>query len=217
MTIPEYPELKSDLLWESYRTSRAESVAAQQSMQRVVGWSMTVGTVIIAGLGFSKTQMSSTSMSSLLAPIMGWAVIAALDLLAVSQYLGELGRMLRAGYYARQLERIIWRQMGPKDLYSSKFLWEGFLTLKKRRLHWTYRLAMPAPFGVLIMTQVAPFVIFKSPLHLYAVAIAGILVSICLIVTVGKTYLTRFPPEDAEDSDPIQALLGESKARGGGA
>jgi hypothetical protein len=205
-TIPaEHDEVPLDLLWESYRTSRAESMTAQQAMQRVVGWSVTAGGIIISALGFLKNQHGQQMPPAAMA-FVGWLVIAALGMVSASQYLGEVGRMLRAGYYARQIERIIWQQRGPRG-YRANLMWEGFLTQKKRRLLWTYNLGLSASVAGLIVSQVAPFWIFNSAWYYFLFPAVGALGSLILAFLAGRTYTKRFPSDDDDDSDPIQKLM----------
>ena len=205
-TMPRLTEPVMNMLWESYRTSREESMVAQQSIQRVVSWSMAVGAAIITGLTFLK---SLNHPSPLLMAIVGWLVIAILGLLSATQYLGEVGRMLRAGYYARQIERILCHQM-ELDECSSRLMWEGFLSQRGRRLHRSYRFGALASFGGVIISQVAPFLIFDSPWYLSTMAFIAAIASLGLAYSIGDNYMKRFPSEDAEDSDPIQSLLQES-------
>ena len=177
-SVTRHAESVINLLWESYRTSREESMVAQQSMQRVVSWSMAVGAAIITGLTFLK---SLNHPSPLLMAVVGWFVIAVLGLLSATQYLGEVGRMLRAGYYARQIERILCQQM-ELDECSPRLMWEGFLSQKGRRLHRSYGLGAVASFGGVITSQVIPFLIFDSPWYLRTTAFAGAIASLSLVL-----------------------------------
>jgi hypothetical protein len=199
------PRLDTEILWESYRTARNESIAAQQSMQRVISWSMTVGTLTLAALGFLKSQGTSSSFSTLF----GWAATCALGLLAGSQYLGEVGRMLRAGFYARQIERIIWVRIPqgvPKEC-SANLMWEGFLTQSERRLHKTYNPAILAALLAVSAIQFVPFFMFGVTSYLYFIPVVGFLATARLFLGIGKDYKERFPPKDSLESDPIAALL----------
>lgn len=119
---PDKPVESVDSLWIIYQSVREESISAQQTMQQVINWSIASGAVRIAVLTYLVKETNDVRVIL----IGGWLVIWLFGLLGISQYAGEAGRMLRAGYYARLLEAYHWNKSNASPPLS--LMWETFLS-----------------------------------------------------------------------------------------
>jgi hypothetical protein len=193
----EKPEQVDNSLWIIYQSVRDESISAQQTMQQVINWSIASGSAIIALLAFLVKETNYIYI----ALIGGWLVIGLFGLLGISQYAGEVGRMLRAGYYARLLEAFYWNTNNQSIPLS--LMWETFLSIDtppRRRLNKSYRLSGASAMLGLILFQFAPFVLvydkLKGSLCLtwLFLPLIGSGLSVLFAFWQRKDYITRFSP-----------------------
>lgn len=188
-------------LWMIYQSVREESISAQQTMQQVINWSIASGAVIIALLTYLVKEVNDVRVIL----IGGWLVIWLFGLLGISQYAGEAGRMLRAGYYARLLEAYHWNKSNPSLPLS--LMWETFLSesssarKRSRRLNISYKLSAMGAMAGLIVLQFAPFWLLSDKLGfqlsgwwLMLPACGSTLSGVFMIWQI-RDYTQRFSPD----------------------
>ena len=193
----EKPEQVDNSLWIIYQSVREESISAQQTMQQVINWSIASGSAIIALLAFLVRETNHIYI----ALIGGWLAIWLFGLLGISQYAGEVGRMLRAGYYARLLEAFYWNRNNQSIPLS--LMWETFLSIDsppRRRLNRSYLLSGTGALLGLILFQFAPFVLAYDKLDgslcwiWLSLPLVGSGLSVFFASWQGQDYIRRFSP-----------------------
>jgi hypothetical protein len=194
----EQPGGSDNSLWIIYQSVREESISAQQAMQQVINWSIASGAVIIALLTYLVKEVNDARVIL----IGGWLVILLFSLLGISQYAGEAGRMLRAGYYARLLEAYHWNKSNaslPLSLMWETFLSESSVSRKKsRRLNISYSLSAVGAMAGLIVLQFAPFWLlsdkpaFKLSWWWLLLPVCGSSLSIIFMIWQIRDYTQRF-------------------------
>jgi hypothetical protein len=184
-----------------YQSIREESISAQQTMQQVINWSIASGAVIVALLIYLVKEVNDVRVIL----IGGWLVIWLFGLLGVSQYAGEAGRMLRAGYYARLLEAYHWNKNNAS--FPLSLMWETFLSessnkMKRgRRLNISYSLSAMGAMAGLIVLQFAPFWLLSDKMEFQLscwwlmLPACGSALSVVFMVWQIRDYTQRFSPD----------------------
>lgn len=197
----EIPRESDSSLWTIYQSVREECVCAQQSLQQVINWSIASGALSIALLTYLVNEINDVRIIL----IGGWLVVLFSGLLGISQYAGEAGRMLRAGYYGRLLEAYHWNK-GNKSLPLS-LMWETFVSeangvrRRSRRLNLSYRLSAVAGMSAFLILQFAPFWLASDKLEYklsklwLILPISGSILSIIFIVWQIRSYTKMFSPK----------------------
>lgn len=205
---------ESDLqaaLWQMYSTARAESIAAQQMMESVISWGMAAAAALVAGMGF-LIQLTPNQPSPNIIKIdhdyiqlIGWFFITFVGMIESSEYMTQTGRMLRAGYFARQIEKKLIRMIGrfPDDM-----AWETFLSRKDRRLFPGYWITGGGTIMLLTCAQFAPFLLYPSGQRAdifsqkgwefpwWEFPVIGTIFVILMCVIQFSVYRSRFPTKD---------------------
>lgn len=137
-----------------WQTARDESIAAQQMMQTVASWSMAALAAVVAAISF----LATTSLSADWVRLVGWAAIFFLGALGGTQYMQEAKRMLRAGRFAFETEKLAaskgWSQL------PEKYLWEHHL--QGLRFIVNYDVTAAAAILALLVAQAVPFLIYPA-------------------------------------------------------
>ncbi len=197
----EKPGEPDNPLWTIYQSVREESISAQQTMQQVINWSIASGALIIALLTYLIKEVNDVRVIL----VGGWLVIWLFGLLGISQYAGEAGRMLRAGYYARLLEAYHWNRSNaslPLSLMWETFLSESSGSLKRsRRLNISYSLSAMGAMAGLILLQFAPFWLLSDKMGYWLscwwllLPSCGSSLSAVFVIWQIRDYTQRFSPD----------------------
>ncbi len=192
-------------LWHMHSTARTESIAAQQIMEAVIGWIMVVAAVLVACMGFLVQNVKEP----LKVQLIGWFFIGFLGLLGASEYMTQIGRMLRAGYFARQLEK---RAAGTPGALPAEENWETFLSLPGGRLFFGYRMTAAATIALLAGAQFVPFLIVPPANRVLAgwwwiLPTCGSFVVILATVVQFLVYHRRFPTNEPTDAQTDGGIL----------
>jgi hypothetical protein len=181
---------ESDLqsaLWQMYSTARAESLAA-----------------LIAGMGFlTQTNIGNAKIDHDYIQLIGWFFICFVALIESSEYMTQTGRMLRAGYFSRQIERRLIKIIGN---FSDDMAWEIFLSRKKRRLFPGYYITGGGTILLLAGAQFSPFLLYppdqrlnifsQYSQHWSELPTVGTIGIVLLCLVQFYIYQNRFPIED---------------------
>jgi hypothetical protein len=160
--------IQGDLVVQEYVSLRNESLAAKQNQQTILQWTLaTVGVVIAASVAASIAtgDLSATERPGVLfvgAALTGF-VLPTVIACALGIWLGEVGRMERAGHFLRSREAA-WSQglainsLPDDPTHGLTPLWE---TMLKDAVHPMYRknwlgtFASVALFGTLMFSSLA--------------------------------------------------------------
>lgn len=170
-------------------------------MQQVISWLIASGAVITALLTYLVKEVNDVRVIL----IGGWLVIWLFGLLGISQYAGEAGRMLRAGYYARLLEAYHWNKSNASLPLS--LMWETFLSessgarKRSRRLNISYSLSAMGAMAGLMLLQFAPFWLLSDKMGFQLscwwllLPVCGFSLSVIFMIWQIRDYTKRFPPK----------------------
>ena len=148
-----------DVLWRMYETARAESISAQQMMQQVIYWTMTAASLFIAAVTLLR-GLNDLGLDSYIVQLTMWAVSLCIGLLGGTQYVSELGRMMRAGSFARSIERA-WLESRCVDAKEDQ-LWETYLAQRDNRLRGAGVVSALATILALGIAQSVPFLVYSD-------------------------------------------------------
>jgi hypothetical protein len=187
-------------LWQMYSTARAESISAQEMMESVINWGMTASAALIAGMGFLTQNSSSMQISSSRIQFIGWFFISFVALIEASEYMTQTGKMLRAGYFARQIEKKIIKMLG---IFPADMAWETFLSRKDRRLFPGYYFTGGGTILLLAGAQFAPFLFYPAEKRLsifsqpwWELPVVGTISIFLMCLVQFSIYQRRFPTKD---------------------
>lgn len=187
-------------LWQMYSTVRQESLSAQQMMESVISWGMAAAAALIAGMAFLTQPTFNGKIDDNVIQLICWFFVSFVGMIEASEYMTQTGRMLRAGYFARQLERKIIKMIGrfPPDM-----AWEIFLSNKKRRLFPGYYFTGGGTILLLAGAQFAPFLLYPEDKRLnifsqqwWEFPVVGTISIILMCLVQFSIYQRRFPTKD---------------------
>lgn len=197
------PYVESDLqaaLWQMYSTARQESLSAQQMMESVISWGMAAAAALIAGMAFLTQPTFNGKIDDNVIQLICWFFVSFVGMIEASEYMTQTGRMLRAGYFARQIERKIVKMIGR---FPSDMAWEIFLSNKKRRLFPGYYFTGGGTILLLAGAQFAPFLLYPEDKRLsifsqkwWEFPVVGTISIVLMCLVQFSIYQRRFPTKD---------------------
>ena len=183
-------------IWQMYNTARAESIAAQQMMESVISWSMVAAGALVAGIGIIMQYLPRDPIRI---QLIGWFFIGSIGMIGASEYMAQVWRMLRAGYFARQIEKRVLDTLG--DALPPDLAWETFLSRRKGRLFLGYGFTGGSTIILLITSQFMPFLLYHLNQRVlmqywWTLLVVGTIAIFSMCFIQFFVYKNRFPTRE---------------------
>ncbi|MCI5156968.1 MAG: hypothetical protein D3906_00745 [Candidatus Electrothrix sp. AUS1_2] len=165
-------------------------------MESVINWGIAAAAGLIAGMGFLTqytTNKSKTGDDYI--QLIAWFFISFVGMIGASEYMTQTGRMLRAGYFARQIEK---KLITIISNLPDEMAWETFLYRKDRRLFPGYYFTGGGTILLLAGAQFAPFLLSDKRMSLFSqqwweFPVVGTIGTILMCLAQFHCYQRKFP------------------------
>lgn len=152
-------------------------------------------------MGFlTQTTTNKSNIGDDYIQLIAWFFISFVGMIGASEYMTQTGRMLRAGYFARQIERKLIAMIGN---LPDEMAWETFLSRRDRRLFPGYYFTGGGTILLLAGAQFAPFLLYPPDQRMslfseewWEFPIVGTIGIILMCLIQFHCYQRNFPTKD---------------------